>query len=145
MSATSRELIEMLTGQGLSKRAIGRAIGRDSSLISQVSKGSKPGANLQGSLDELRRRLEAGQRVQPVTEPARRTKASGAVARVRRKTVISGQTWASGNVKRQAAANGSRSLTRTLRNGGDADSAVTVVFKKSVSVNNSSGGRKPQG
>lgn len=139
---TARELIELLTGQGVSKRAIGRAIGRDSSYVSQVARGIKPGEGLTDALDELRRRLDAGQAVAPVTAPARRTKASGEAARVRRKTIVGGDSWATGNVKKQAAGSGARSLLRILRDAGDADVAATVSFRRGVPVFNSSGGRR---
>ena len=55
---------------------IGRAVGRDSSLISQISRGKKPGKNLAAALDNL----ASGRKVRT---PSRRKKASGAAAAVR--------------------------------------------------------------
>jgi len=75
--ATSTELINALIAQGYSRAAIGRAVGRDSSLIGQIAKGAKPGTNLNAALDQL---LSTGE-VQ--TPPFRRTTKAGTVAKVR--------------------------------------------------------------
>lgn len=74
----SRDLIEALKAQGYTNASIGRALERDSSLISQIAKGKKPGRNLEASLDGL---LRSGL---VETLPPRRTTRSGAQARVRR-------------------------------------------------------------
>ncbi len=74
----SRELIEELRSQGYSYSAIGKAIDRDASLVSQIAKGKKPGRNLEASLSGL---LKSGL----VETPApRRTTKAGELARVRR-------------------------------------------------------------
>lgn len=86
---SSREAIETLHARGWSDTAIGRLLGRDSSLIHQVDVGKKPGRNLSGSLNAL---VESGLQGPkssrllpdiPVLEPARRLRASGEQARVR--------------------------------------------------------------
>lgn len=51
--ATSKDLISELRAQGFSNAEIGRRLGRDSSLIGQIARGSKPGRNLQQALTEL--------------------------------------------------------------------------------------------
>lgn len=78
--ANSRELIESLIARGFSQRAIGRAVGRDSSLIAQIRKGAKPGANLTPALAQL----AATGKVE--SAPERRTTKAGGVAKVRRPT-----------------------------------------------------------
>lgn len=75
--ASSQDLIQALQQQGFSNASIGRAVGRDSSLIGQIAKGAKPGANLQGALNEL------AQSGQVTTPPLRRTTSTGTLARVR--------------------------------------------------------------
>jgi hypothetical protein len=69
--ATSQELILELRAQGFSNAEIGRRLGRDSSLIGQIAKGTKPGANLQQALTEL----VSGGEVK--TPPFRRTSSDG--------------------------------------------------------------------
>ena len=76
--ATARELINSLKSKGKSYAEIGRALGRDSSLISQIARGKKPGANLVGSLQEF-----AGGKSKPAS-PQRRKKKSGELAAVRK-------------------------------------------------------------
>ncbi len=75
--ATSQELILELRAQGFSNAEIGRRLGRDSSLIGQIAKGAKPGANLQQALTEL----VSGGEVK--TPPFRRTSSDGTLAKVR--------------------------------------------------------------
>ena len=72
--ATSQELILELRAQGFSNAEIGRRLGRDSSLIGQIAKGAKPGANLQQALTEL----ASGGAVK--TPPFRRTSSHGTLA-----------------------------------------------------------------
>lgn len=75
---TSRQIINELVAGGMSKSAIGRAIGRDSSLVSQISKGAKPGTNLRGALEQI-------QKGEKPSEPARRVnKATGKPQAVRK-------------------------------------------------------------
>jgi hypothetical protein len=75
-SPSSRASIERLKREGYSEAQIGRAVGRDSSLIGQIARGKKPGNNLSAALDNL----ASGRKVRA---PARRKKASGAIAAVR--------------------------------------------------------------
>lgn len=75
--ATSQELIQQLQAKGFSSAAIGRAVGRDSSLIGQIAKGAKPGRNLTQSLGEL---LVTGE---IRTAPHRRTASNGTLAKIR--------------------------------------------------------------
>lgn len=73
----SGELIAQLLANGYTYASIGRAIGRDRSLIRQVAVGSKPGRNLTESLAQLARGSSS-----PVAPP-RRLSRSGEPARVR--------------------------------------------------------------
>lgn len=75
--ASSKQLIERLLSKGLTKADIARAVKRDSSLISQIEKGKKPGANLQGALQNLLEGKAAG-------NVERRTTKAGKVASVRK-------------------------------------------------------------
>jgi hypothetical protein len=70
--------------KGYSKASIGRAVGRDSSLIGQVFSGKKPGGNLTGALSSL---LKTGK----APEPPRRTTSAGKPARVRAASVFEGK------------------------------------------------------
>ena len=80
-AANAKDLINKLKASGKSYAEIGRALGRDSSLISQIARGKKPGANLVGSLQEF-----SGGKSKP-TSPPRRTKKSGGLAAVRKSKV----------------------------------------------------------
>lgn len=75
--AKSQDLILELRAQGFSNAEIGRRVGRDSSLIGQISRGLKPGANLEQALTELVTTGEVR------TPPFRRTSSDGTLARVR--------------------------------------------------------------
>lgn len=75
--ATSKDLISELRAQGFSNAEIGRRLNRDSSLIGQIARGTKPGRNLQQALTEL----VTGGEVK--TPPFRRTTSDGTLARVR--------------------------------------------------------------
>ena len=68
--------IAKLKKKGWTEARIAKAVGRDSSLISQISRGNKPGNNLRESLSKL----ASGK---PVPVPSRRTTKSGSKARVR--------------------------------------------------------------
>lgn len=74
---SSTQHIQNLLAQGHSYASIGRAIGRDSSLIRQIGLGKKPGANLNQSLAELSSTGTV------TTPPTRRTTRAGALAKVR--------------------------------------------------------------
>lgn len=75
------QLIKELIGKGFSKSRIGKAVGRDSSLISQIEKGKKPGSNLVGALGQLREKGKVE------TAAPRRTTKAGTVAKVRKGTL----------------------------------------------------------
>lgn len=75
--ATAKELIDRLVKSGITKAEIARRVGRDSSLISQIEKGKKPGSNL---VEPLQAIVEKRSVPKPV---ARLTKA-GRPAKVRR-------------------------------------------------------------
>lgn len=140
MSASGDIVRELIAG-GANYEQIGQALGRNRSLIRQVGIGSKPGHNLQASLEELRDRLAAGgappSKAAPVsTPPARRTTSRGRAARVRTKTTYGGRGWGSGAVKRQAVRSGARGLHKLIgqaAENGD-DLAVTVTFDKGIRV-----------
>ena len=86
---SSREDITALHALGWTNAAIGRAVGRDSSLIHQIATGKKPGANLAPTLDALRASGLTGPKTARqvpnvrLPEAPRRTRASGQPARVR--------------------------------------------------------------
>lgn len=73
----SQAIINELKQQGYSYSKIAKAVGRDSSLISQGAKGKKPLANLEGALRSLLETKEVKE------IPARRTRKTGEVAQVR--------------------------------------------------------------
>jgi hypothetical protein len=52
--ASAQETIKKLKADGMSYSEIGRKLGRDSSLISQIARGKKKGANLEGALDAIK-------------------------------------------------------------------------------------------
>lgn len=144
MMPTSQELIAELRAMGVNNAAIGQALGRDRSLVSQVSRGAKPGNNLTASLAELRDRLatvrpadpKAAAREATVTPPARRTKAGGGTARVRRPTTQRAGHSTSSTVKRQGAQHGARGAGRALGEAIEAGAsvAVTIQFSRAVTV-----------
>lgn len=106
----ARDLILQLRSSGMSNRAIGAALNRNDSLISQIARGKKPGANLVDSLSALVQK-RAGKDV-PVPEPERRKTARGTTAKVRRKTKFAqGRTI---KVKRQAVKSGAKSIANRI-------------------------------
>lgn len=117
-----------LLSRGYSAKYVGSLIERNDSLIGQVAKGRKQGANLEDALGELVRRLpiqrpkELPSRDQlGVREPARRVTKSGTqaatrTARVRQKDTRGGTGWGVSPVKRQATRNGARRLAGVLEN-----------------------------
>jgi hypothetical protein len=151
--ATSQELVAALIERGLSQRAIGQAIGRDSSLISQVARGAKPGRNLAPALEALQAQVsgltpqaaKATARPGAVAKPARRTTKAGALAKVRRPTTVRARWGQSTTMKRQAVRHGAKGMGHALADAqadGRGSVAVTVSFGRSVTVNNTSGGRR---
>jgi hypothetical protein len=126
---------------GMSKAEIARAVGRDSSVVSQIASGAKPYRNLVGTLEAVRDNRVRGQE-RAVPEAPRRTTKGGERARVRGKTSLAGGRVV--RVKRQAAANGARSILRRLRQAAAAGLriAFTVVYPTSVPLGKS-GHRSP--
>src|SRR5215210_4966910 len=61
----SKDLINQLKAGGMSYAEIGRKLGRDSSLISQIARGKKKGSNLEASLEDIKEKRS-------VKEPERR-------------------------------------------------------------------------
>jgi hypothetical protein len=139
-------------GHGLSGKAIGSAINRNDSLISQVRRGVKPGANLEPALRQLLAEVEARSEVgagldtaelrAAVAEPSRRMSKRGTVAKVRQRVMVRGRgdSWATGDAGRQAARNGARLLGHDVRLMADPEGPgherayVTVAFTRDVSV-----------
>lgn len=76
--ANAKDTINKLKAGGMSYSEIGRKLGRDSSLISQIARGKKKGGNLESSLEDLAEKRAT------VREPARRVAKSGEPAKVRR-------------------------------------------------------------
>lgn len=151
----SQLIIRGLLAQGVSQRAIGQAIGRDSSLISQVARGAKPGHNLRDALAALETKIgqaaDRGQapaqaaRTATVTAPARRTTKAGRPAGVRRATTKAGAWGQTTTLKRQAVRGGAKAMGHALADAQDAGRgqvAATVSFDKRVNVQNTSGGRR---
>ncbi|WP_098055650.1 hypothetical protein [Kocuria marina] len=78
MARNAKELIELLVERGMSQTEIAEELQRDQSLISQVRRGKKPGANLVTTLEEIATTGRA------TTRPQRRQTSHG-VARIRGK------------------------------------------------------------
>lgn len=77
----AQELILELKQKGYSYAAIGRILDRDSSLISQIARGKKPGSNLVSGLESIGKQEAA-----TIKKPERRVTKSGEVAKVRKPT-----------------------------------------------------------
>lgn len=139
MVSESSEIIRRLVASGANYQDIGQALGRNRSLIRQVSIGAKPGHNLRASLEELENRLAgAGNvhqaaRTATVTAPGKRTTRTGALARVRKPVTIRGNNWTASTVKRSGVKGGARGLGHVLSDAAESGQQVAVT----VSVNNS--------
>ena len=127
--SSSQELVAELMAAGMSKAEIARAVGRDSSVVSQITSGAKPYRNLIPTLEAVRDNRVRG-RERAVPEAPRRTNAAGQAARVRGKTRRAGGRNVL--VGRQAAASGARSILRMLREAAEAGMRVawTVTYPK---------------
>lgn len=75
-ASASTRILEALHRGGMTDQQIGKALGRNSSLIRQVRLGKKPGRNLENALRQLQSRRQ-------ITPPPRRTTRAGEQARVR--------------------------------------------------------------
>jgi len=76
-NAAAQALVNQLRGQGLSYAEIGRRVGRDSSLISQIARKGNKGASLVGALTQIQGGAKS-------VNVARRQTKTGQVANTRR-------------------------------------------------------------
>jgi hypothetical protein len=136
--SAAQTLVLRMHAKGHSFAAIGRALGRDSSAISQIASG-KRGPNYGKSYTQALGHLEgelknqaAGAPPRPIVQPARRMTGKGRaaqLARVRQPiTRGKGKAWGVSTTKRQATRNGARSLTRQF------DDASSKGRKAGVSI-----------
>jgi transcriptional regulator with XRE-family HTH domain len=137
---SSREALAELLAAGMTKAEVARAVGRDSSVMSQIERGAKPYANLEPTLRALAEQ-RAGRAV-TIPEAPRRTTAAGDVAKVRGKTKFAGGRVV--RVKQQAVKSGARSILARLRQAAAAGLKVafTVVYPTGVELGKS-GHRSP--
>jgi hypothetical protein len=122
--SVAQALVLRMKAQGHSYSAIGRALGRDSSAISQIASGKRGpnygkhyGPALARAEAELKNQA-AGAPAHPITQPARRLVGKGrnrTEARVRQPTSRGvGKQWGVSTTKRQATRSGAKSLTAKL-------------------------------
>lgn len=137
---SSADEVAALMADGMSKADIARAVGRDSSVVSQITSGQKPYRNLEPTLRAIREQ-RAGRDVS-IPQAPRRTTRTGKPARVREKTNLAGGRTV--RVKRQAVASGARSILRRLRAAAAAGMRVafTVVYPVDIPLGKS-GHRSP--
>jgi hypothetical protein len=122
--SAAQTLVLRMHAHGHSFAAIGRALGRDSSAISQIASGKRGpnyGRSYTPALAHAEQELKnqaAGAPAHPIVQPARRMKGKGRTqepARVRQPISRGvGKQWGVSNVKRQATRSGARSLTAKL-------------------------------
>jgi hypothetical protein len=124
----------------MSKADIARAVGRDSSVMTQIERGAKPYRNLVPSLEALRDQRRG--RDVAVPEAPRRTTKGGQAAAVRGKTYVANRRNV--RVKRQAVRNGARSVLNMLRQAAEDGRKVafTVTYPSWVTLGKS-GHREP--
>ena len=77
MAKSAKEYIDLLISRGMSQAEIAHEMQRDSSLISQIRRGKKPGSNMVGSLKEL---ADTGS---VMNRPPRRKTSKGSYSHVR--------------------------------------------------------------
>lgn len=139
MADTSGVIVRELLDLGLSRRAIGQAIGRNDRLIGYVEKGVKPGANLRGSLEALRAQVKGAPtpaarrsiaRDVTLPEPSRRVTKAGREARVRAPIRRKAAKWGTSTVKRQAVQGGSRALYDDILKAADKGRKVAFTIKR---------------
>ena len=152
MASESTELVRELVAGGLNYADIGRALGRDRSLVRQVGTGAKPGNNLREALAGLQARLQGvpaaqakpAARAATVPAPARRQTRGGRAARVRRPMRHEGASYSVGAAKQQGARHGAKGPEAVLRRAPEGRQvAATVSFPphSGVAINGTSGGR----
>src|SRR5262245_57685055 len=93
VAESSKDVIGRLLGMGLKKADIAKQLKIDSSTISQLEKGKKPGANLTADLLKIEREVSGAesprQAIKAVdVEPPRRLAKSGEIARVRESAAV---------------------------------------------------------
>ena len=114
----AQDLVRDMVAQGHSMAEIGRYLGRDSSMISQIASGKRGenyGASMTGYLRELSTKFAdaattASTEPLEVVKPPRRLDAAGRVAGTRRKITHGGAHSGVSAVKKQATKNGAKSL-----------------------------------
>lgn len=158
-AAEAAAFVQQLVARGITQKTIGDAIGRNDSLISQIRRGTGKGASLRDRLAELVATAEEhglGREATPEQlagggqEPARRTRKSGTVARVRKAVSVRyNGGGSSSSVKQQAAQQGGNGLMyeleRAYREGKQV--AFDVTFRDpgdEVQVIESSGRPRPK-
>lgn len=88
LAETSRDIIGRILGMGVNKSEIARSLGIDSSTITQIEKGNKPGANLTADLARIERELAGAEKPKEAIadihlEPPKRLTREGEPVRVR--------------------------------------------------------------
>jgi hypothetical protein len=145
-------IVEALVGRGITQKTIGAAIGRNDSLISQIRRRTGKGASLRDRLAELLATAEEhdlGRGATPEQlaaggqEPARRTRKTGTMAKVRRAVSTRyGGGGSTSTIKAQAAASGGNGLwlelQRAYRDGLSVAFDATFWGRK-VTIHESSG------
>jgi hypothetical protein len=157
--SVAQALVLRMKAQGHSYSAIGRALGRDSSAISQIASGKRGpnygkhyGPALARAEAELKNQA-AGAPAHPIVQPARRMKGKGRrqePARVRQPTSRGvGKQWGVSTTKRQATRSGARGLTAqyldAIAKGRKAGVSLSVSPKVNGSQSGGKTGTAPQG
>jgi hypothetical protein len=118
--------VEALRAKGWTNASIGRALGRDHSLIRQVGAGTKPGANLTQGLARLERRKSVparGATVKPAPAP-RRARSTGGPAAVRQSAPI----FPSGVQVAEVRSRRTSTIARAIRRAADAGRKVSLTL-----------------
>lgn len=131
---STQQLVDALMAEGMSKKQIADAVGRNSSVISQITSGKKPYANLRDSLAATLQNRRGGS--VPVPQAPRRRAASGQLAQVRKPTA-GGRTVhvrSAGAIK-----GGAKSIARRLAAAARAGQVVgwSVTYPPGVQVGKS--------
>lgn len=149
----ARDLVLDMMSQGHSQAEIGRLLGRDSSMISQIASGKRGenyGSSMTGYLRELAGKLTEAVDAAPgqpleVIQPPRRLDSRGRTARTRSKITHGGPHSGVSAVKKQATRNGAKSLAPKIESaaGDGRRGAVTITCGPHAVIARSS--RKPVG
>lgn len=138
----STEIVRRLVAAGANYESIGRALGRNRSLVRQVGIGAKPGNTMRDALAELEARLAGAAdvnqaaRTATITPPEPRKNRRGALAKVRKPTTVQGRSWSASSVKRQAVRSGARGLGHPMADAAERGQtlAVTVTVDGAVAI-----------